>query len=135
MKFQKDNSRIALTDEIIKEENEKAEKVRVEAKTQREHKKKIEKEVWKLRDKYQAVMDNLAARQYSYAPVDVQLDMLWYDMDRGAIKVDKRYANTWYDHVKSVKEKFPIPTDWREQMIEIQKDLDTLLANTNIEVV
>ena len=135
MKFQKDNSRIALTDKMIKEETEIADKAVIRAKKEKEHKEKIEKEVWKLQDRYQAVMDNLAARQYSYAPVDVQLDMLWHDIDRGAIKTDKRYANTWYHHVKSVKESYPIPDDWRDQMIEIQKDLHELRANTNIEVV
>ena len=135
MKFQKDNSRIALTDEMIKEEEEKAIVEKKRIKKEKEHKVKVEKEIWKLRDEYQKVMDNLSARQYSYAPVDVQLDMLWHDMDRGTIKVDKSYANTWYNHVKSVKENFPIPTDWREQMAEIQNDLNTLLANTNIEVV
>ena len=135
MKFQKDNSRIALTDEMIKEEEKKAEIEHKQAKIEREQKKKIEKELWKLQDKHQAVMDQLSARQYSYAPFDVQLDMLWHDMDRGAIKIDKRRANTWYQYIKSIKEQIPIPSDWREQVLEIQKDLATLRANSSIEVV
>ena len=135
MKFQKDNSRIALTDEMIKEEEKKAEIEHKQAKIEREQKKKIEKELWKLQDKHQAVMDQLSARQYSYAPFDVQLDMLWHDMDRGAIKIDKSHANTWYQYIKSIKEQIPIPSDWREQVLEIQKDLATLRANASIEVV
>ena len=135
MKFQKDNSQIALTDEMIKEEEKRVEVEVKKAEVAREQKKKIEKELWKLQDKHQAVMDQLSARQYSYAPVDVQLDMLWHDMDRGAIKTDKRYANTWYQYVKSIKEQIPIPSDWREQVLEIQKDLATLRANASIEVV
>ena len=56
-------------------------------------------------------------------------------MEKGYIKVDKRRANTWYGHIKSVKEKYPLPEDWREQLLEIQTEADKLMANSKIEVV
>lgn len=135
MKFQKDNTKIALTEEMKQQEvREKREKI-VREKAQKETVARLEKEVWKLKDEYQKVTDSLLARQMSYLPVDLQLDMLWHDMESGAIKVDKRRANTWYKHIKSVKESYPISENWRDELGEIQSDLNQLMANNKIEVV
>jgi len=135
MKFQKDNSKISLT----KEEKEKIveDQIRLEKKAQAEQQKReeVEREDWKLKDEYKKVTHSLAMRQMSYLPIDSQLDMLWHDMEEGHIKVDKRRANTWYQHVKSVKEHNPLPENWRDELMEIQKEVDELVANSMIEVV
>lgn len=135
MKFQKDNSNIALTSEMkesaIRERQEFIER----AEKQREETAIVQKEIWKLQDQYQEVLDNVSRRQLSYMPVDYQLDLLWHDMDSGAITVDKTSSNTWYHHIKEIKEKYPVTSTWRDDIVEIQKDLHTLMANSNIEVI
>ena len=133
MKFQKDNTKIALTKEMKEEAIEKEiEMVKVRKKIE-QHEKAINEELAKIQDRYQDAVDKLAARQYAYAPVDVQLDMLWHDMDQGYIKVDKRRANTWNQHVKSVKDTYPLSPDWRQEILDIERDLSVLRANSNIE--
>ena len=135
MKFQKDNKNIALTKEFKEQEvKERRERV-VQEMERQETVARLEKEVWKLKDEYQKVTDSLLARQMSYLPVDLQLDMLWHDMDSGSVKVDKRNANTWYKHIKSVKDAYPISENWREELGEIQLELNELMANNKIEVV
>lgn len=135
MKFQKDNKNIALTKEFKEQEvKERRERV-VQEMERQETVARLEKEVWKLKDEYQKVTDSLLARQMSYLPVDLQLDMLWHDMDSGSVKVDKRRANTWYKHIKSVKDSYPISENWREELGEIQLELNELMANNKIEVV
>ena len=80
MKFQKDNTKIALTKEIKEEVIEKEkETIKIRKKIE-QHEKAINEELAKIQDRYQDAVDKLAARQYAYAPVDVQLDMLWHDM-------------------------------------------------------
>ena len=48
-------------------------------------------------------------RRYLYRPLYEQLDMLWHDIDSGKIQADTTSANTWYQHIKSVKEFRPLP--------------------------
>tara|TARA_Y100000817_G_C16503008_1_gene387688 strand:- start:71 stop:478 length:408 start_codon:yes stop_codon:yes gene_type:complete len=133
MKFQKDNTKIALTKEIKEEVIEKEkETIKIRKKIE-QHEKAINEELAKIQDRYQDAVDKLAARQYAYAPVDVQLDMLWHDMDQGYIKVDKKRANTWYQHVKSVKDAYSLSSEWRQEILDIERDLSVLRANSNIE--
>ena len=69
MKFQKDNTKIALTkemkDQVVKERRERV----VREKKEAEIREKFEKEVWRLKDEYQKVTHHLASRQVSYLPV------------------------------------------------------------------
>jgi hypothetical protein len=48
-------------------------------------------------------------RSYLYRPATEQLDMLWHDINEGKIQADTTSANTWYQHVKAVKDSIPLP--------------------------
>tara|TARA_S200002703_G_scaffold152827_1_gene153686 strand:- start:21370 stop:21777 length:408 start_codon:yes stop_codon:yes gene_type:complete len=135
MKFQKDNKKVALTKEVKQEIKREREERVIQEKREAKERKRVEKEFWSLKDEFQKVTDNLAARHMAYLPVDLQLDMLWHDMESGAIKVDKRKANTWYSHIKSVKENYPLSENWKEEIREINEEVQKLMANNKIEVV
>lgn len=45
-----------------------------------------------------------------YGSIGVQLDKLWHDINDGRIVADTETANTWYQHVKQVKEAVPLST-------------------------
>ena len=49
-----------------------------------------------------------SARQYFYKSLQSQLDMLWHDIDEGKIQADTTSANTWYGHIKTIKEAYPL---------------------------
>ena len=48
-------------------------------------------------------------RSFLYRPLNEQLDMLWHDINEGKIQADTTSANTWYQHIKTVKESRPLP--------------------------
>ena len=49
-------------------------------------------------------------RQAKYGHLQNQLDMLWHDIDEGRIQADTTSANTWYQHIKKIKEDTPFAT-------------------------
>jgi len=133
MKFMRDNSEIALTKEykeqLEREKREAEEKLQKE----REEVERLKNEFSGLQRKYDAIMQNLTKRQFEYMPIDYQLDLLWHDMNRGVIKVDRKRKDTWYNHVKEVKEKNPLKAEWREELAEIQVEMHELVSNNTIE--
>tara|TARA_R110000824_G_scaffold49838_23_gene139723 strand:+ start:3686 stop:3898 length:213 start_codon:yes stop_codon:yes gene_type:complete len=44
---------------------------------------------------------------YYSLPLDLQLDMLWHDIDNGHISANTTAANTWYQTIKEIRDKFP----------------------------
>lgn len=50
------------------------------------------------------------SRIAQYGSIGVQLDKLWHDIDDGRIVADTETANTWYQHVKQVKDAIPLST-------------------------
>ena len=142
MKIQRDNSNVALTqemkDEVFKKEQEKIK----EAERQLEAKIKKDKLLAELREEdyiarkeFESVVMPVGKRQMAYPPVVEQLDMLWHDMDTGAIKVDKRKKDTWYAKIKEIKEATPLDKTWREDTENAQKKMTQThqrIANTNL---
>ena len=51
----------------------------------------------------------LKRRMAAYGPIAGQLDKLWHDIDDGRIIADTESSNTWYAHVKLVKDSFVVP--------------------------
>lgn len=142
MKIQRDNSNVALTqemkDEVFKKEQEKIK----EAERQLEAKIKKDKLLAELREEeyvarkeFESVVMPVGKRQAAYPPILEQLDMLWHDMDTGAIKVDKRKKDTWYAKIKEIKEATPLDKTWREDTENAQKKMAQVhkqVANTNL---
>ena len=100
MKFQKDNSNIALTqqmkDEVIAKE--KAEELRKENELKKIQ--ELQEEILEKRDIYLNQLGQVKTRSYLYGPTEMQLDMLWHDMDEGRIYADTTSENSWYLHIK-----------------------------------
>ena len=94
MKFQKDNSKTALT----QEQKKKAE----EMKAMQEEQVRMAREMREKREKLQA-------RLQAYGTITDQLDMLWHDIDEGRLEADKESANSWYQTIKNAKENNPLP--------------------------
>lgn len=46
------------------------------------------------------------SRRFEYESLSNQLDMLWHDIDNDLIPGKD---STWYNHIKSVKDKYPKP--------------------------
>ena len=135
MKFQKDNSQVALTKEFKEQMDREKEELEKKYKEQQEETNRIKKRFWGLHEKYDKLMDNLTKRQFEYMPIDYQLDLLWHDMESGAIKVDKKKDGTWYKHIKSVKEKYPLKEDWRSELVELNEEMQEIASNTNVDFV
>ena len=51
----------------------------------------------------------LGRRRQAYGAFTDQLDMLWHDIDDGKLQADTTSGNTWYHHIKAVKESNPWP--------------------------
>ena len=115
MKFKRENIKVALTQEM-KEQAVAAKAREIKIKKEAEEKKKTQiQKIQKTENELHANAAAISAREYSYGSIQYQLDLLWHDMDRGAVVVDKTDANTWYHHIKTVKEKNALAADWREQ--------------------
>ena len=103
MKFKRDNTNVALTQEMkdaaIKEQQEKQENAQRLARRKR---KDVERRRLAER-KYEQIVKPITARKRSYPPIEDQLDKLWHDMDSGYVKVNKRSANTCYYGIKKIK--------------------------------
>lgn len=135
MKFQKDNINTALTQEIkdahakkIKDQQE------AEEKSRREAAEKVQRRM-KVNLDYKRATEPMQRRIESYPPINEQLDMLFHDMESGAIKVDKR-KDSWYKTIKKIKESTPLPENWLEDLETARARMylsDEELANTNIE--
>lgn len=50
-----------------------------------------------------------ANRRDKYGSIGDQLDMLWHDINEGRIQADTANTNTWYNHIKTSKENYPMP--------------------------
>jgi phosphoenolpyruvate carboxylase len=124
MKYQRDNSKVTVTQEMRdQEQKEKEEK----AKKEQEFYKKRAKEVkdrMEVERQYHEAVQPAYDRENSYPPLSEQLDMLWHDMDTGIIKVDKRKANTWYKTIKKAKESTPLNKTWQEDIMKAQEKLE-----------
>ena len=135
MKFERDNSRVALTQEVKDKITEEERQIKEEQQLHLETHERVKAEFDDLQAKYKKVTDELAARQISYAPIDYQLDLLWHDMERGAVPVDKEAENTWYQHIKTVKETNSLSPRWRQEIQEIHEKLMSLNSNNSIKIV
>jgi len=142
MKIQKDNTKIALTQEMKDAEKKRKEDEKKEAmeKIRRkqeweETRQRLLKEQGQAEREMQRAAEPVGKRQLAYPPISEQLDMLWHDMKNGIIKIDKRRKNTWYHAIKEVKESTPISETWREDVenarLEILK-VNQRIANNNI---
>ena len=134
MKFQRDNSNVALTQEVkdaVVREQEEKEKAKEEFIMK---KRKIAEETKRSQQNYIDKLNVVKRREFSYPPIQVQLDMLWHDMDEGKIKIDKNNANTWYQVIKKSKELTPLPSSWREDLYAAHEEMTLhTMANNNIE--
>ena len=99
MKFQKKNSDTKFTKEI-------ADKLRAAE----EYRKKMEEDAVKRIKEEQQKQRPLNNRIKAYPPLQEQLDMLWHDIDSGAIKINKKTTETsWYQTIKDIKRNNPLP--------------------------
>ena len=57
--------------------------------------------------------------------------MLWHDMDRGVIPIDKTDANTWYSHIKTAKESTPLSNNWQFNYNKSYHEMKVAISNTN----
>jgi len=123
MKFKRDNTKVALTQEMkdaaIQEQQEKQENAKRIARRKR---KDVEKRRIAER-KYEQAVQPAIARKRSYPPIEDQLDKLWHDMDSGYIKVNKRNANTWYHGIKKIKEHTPLANSWKSDLEDAYKEI------------
>jgi hypothetical protein len=143
MKIQKDNSKIALTQEIKDAEKRKREEEKEKAMQEIRKKQKWEetrqtilKDQARAERNIKRVAEPVGRRQLAYPPISEQLDMLWHDMDAGIIKVDKRRKGTWYRAIKEAKESTPINETWREDVDEARLSLlqaGKRMANNNLQ--
>jgi len=119
MKYQRDNSKVTVTQEMRDQEQKKKEEA---AKKEQEFHKKI-KDLKEAERLYHEAVEPAYNRENSYPPLSEQLDMLWHDMDAGIIKVDKRKSNTWYKIIKKSKERAPLKKSWKEDIEKAQTKL------------
>ena len=142
MKIQKDNSKIALTQEMKDAEKKRKDDEKKEAmekiRKQQDWEKtqiKLVKEQGQAERNMQRIAEPVGKRQLAYPPISEQLDMLWHDMDNGIIKVDKRRKGTWYSIIKESKENTPVSKTWREDSTKAQikiEEANQRMANNNL---
>lgn len=142
MKIQKDNTKIALTQEMKdaekkRKEDEKEKAMQAIRKQQEfeETRQKLLKDQGAAERNIQRMAEPVGKRQMAYPPISEQLDMLWHDMDSGIIKIDKRRKNTWYRAIKDAKESTPVSETWREDVEEARLEIvkvNRQMANNNI---
>ena len=135
MKFQRDNTEVALTQEMkdaaAKKEADEKKELALAEKRKRKRIEEIQKRELVVAEK----LNNLRRREVSYGPIVYQLDLLWHDMNNGVIPIDKAKANTWYQHIKEVKDQAPLIENWREELNIAQRELREYVANNEVEIV
>ena len=131
MKFQRENTKVALTQQMKDEVVAKKE-------AQEAHKKEIiqknieqKKIIAEAEKNFAANGASIMQREIAYGPIQYQLDLLWHDMDRGVISVDKTAANTWYAHIKAAKEAAPLANNWHLLYNKSYHEMKVAIANTN----
>jgi len=135
MKFQKDNVNISLTQEDKEQIQREKEELERQLEEQKRETERVKQEYIRLNQEYFEIAEKLEHRQIAYMPIDYQLDLLWNDMKRGVIKVDQKREDTWFQHVKNVKDNIPIDREWREKLPKLEDEIKKLVANNNIEIV
>lgn len=132
MKFQIDNSKVAFTQEMKDEEERK----------EREEKERIEKfledqNYWfeKLSQKQKElneVIQRLAHREAAYPPINIQLDMLWHDIDSGRISANTSLEeNSWYSAIKLAKMKTPLEENWLYEINTKTQEFEDMKQEAN----
>lgn len=142
MKIQRDNTKVALTqemkDEVFKKEQEKIKEAerQLNAKIEKDKQAKIiMEEIKDAQQEFTDIVQPVGVRQASYPPIAEQLDMIWHDMDNGIIKIDKRRKDTWYSIIKKTKEETPVSKTWREDSTKAQikiEEANRRMANNNL---
>lgn len=135
MKFQKDNVNISLTQEDKEQIQREKEELERQLEEQKMETERVKQEYIRLNQEYFEIAEKLEHRHIAYMPIDYQLDLLWHDMKRGVIKVDQKREDTWFQHVKNVKDNIPIDREWREKLPKLEDEIKKLVANNNIEIV
>jgi len=135
MKFQKDNVNISLTQEDKEQIQREKEELERQLEEQKKETERVKQEYIRLNQEYFEIAEKLEHRHIAYMPIDYQLDLLWHDMKRGVIKVDQKREDTWFQHVKNVKDNIPIDREWREKLPKLEDEIKKLVANNNIEIV
>ena len=135
MKFQKDNVNISLTQEDKEQIQREKEELERQLEEQKKETERVKQEYIRLNQEYFEIAEKLEHRQIAYMPIDYQLDLLWHDMKRGVIKVDQKREDTWFQHVKNVKDNITIDREWREKLPKLEDEIKKLVANNNIEIV
>ena len=135
MKFQKDNVNISLTQEDKEQIQREKEELERQLEEQKKETERVKQEYIRLNQEYFEIAEKLEHRHMAYMPIDYQLDLLWHDMKRGVIKVDQKREDTWFQHVKNVKDNIPIDREWREKLPKLEDEIKKLVANNNIEIV
>jgi len=135
MKFQKDNVNISLTQEDKEQIQREKEELERQLEEQKRETERVKQEYIRLNQEYFEIAEKLEHRQIAYMPIDYQLDLLWHDMKRGVIKVDQKREDTWFQHVKNVKDNITIDREWREKLPKLEDEIKKLVANNNIEIV
>jgi len=135
MKFQKDNVNISLTQEDKEQIQREKEELERQLEEQKMETERVKQEYIRLNQEYFEIAEKLEHRQIAYMPIDYQLDLLWHDMKRGVIKVDQKREDTWFQHVKNVKDNITIDREWREKLPKLEDEIKKLVANNNIEIV
>ena len=135
MKFQKDNVNISLTQEDKEQIQREKEELERQLEEQKMETERVKQEYIRLNQEYFEIADKLEHRHIAYMPIDYQLDLLWHDMKRGVIKIDQKREDTWFQHVKNVKDNIPIDREWREKLPKLEDEIKKLVANNNIEIV
>ena len=135
MKFQKDNVNISLTQEDKQQIQREKEELERQLEEQKKETERVKQEYIRLNQEYFEIANKLEHRHMAYMPIDYQLDLLWHDMKRGVIKVDQKREDTWFQHVKNVKDNIPIDREWREKLPKLEDEIKKLVANNNIEIV
>lgn len=134
MKFQKDNVNISLTQEDKQQIQREKEELERQLEEQKKETERVKQEYIRLNQEYFEIAEKLEHRQIAYMPIDYQLDLLWHDMKRGVIKIDQKREDTWFQHVKNVKDNIPIDREWREKLPKLEDKIKKLVANNNIRI-
>ena len=135
MKFQKDNVNISLTQEDKEQIQREKEELERQLEEQKMETERVKQEYIRLNQEYFEIANKLEHRHIAYLPIDCQLDLLWHDMKRGVIKIDQKREDTWFSHIKKVKDNIPIDREWREKLPKLEDEIKKLVANNNIEIV
>ena len=51
----------------------------------------------------------VGVRSFLYGGIPDQLDMLWHDINEGRIQANTTSDDSWFHHVKIIKDSIPIP--------------------------